>query len=295
MVGSIEEYNSFRKERQLKTKKGHAYLDDEMRAPFFNQEFGTVPSQNVIISIVLFCITYPLAACKSLSSNNGNTTVSDTLSLNSQERLFMRKLKDIVNLKARANVFKDCNTTKVKILAEIIKRYKEILRKMSKKGARKPTRMKMKDLVREQKNVWAFTTSTNQRKRQISFKNGRLLSLNASGKVYGSHVTPRNVNNTIFYVKTKAPQVVVIQSLHNKKYVAMDKHGRITSKSSPDQDTLFYLRTEETNFLTLASYKYYLLCPFDMFLAIRNNGCMRSPHQSVPGQDSTQMIFVPVT
>jgi hypothetical protein len=34
----------------------------------------------------------------------------------------------------------------------------------------------------------------------------------------------------IFYVKTKAPQVVVIQSLHTKKYIAMDKHGHITSK-----------------------------------------------------------------
>jgi hypothetical protein len=151
--------------------------------------------------MVLFCITYPLAACKSLSSDSGNKTVSDPLSLNSQERLFVKKLKDIVNLKARANVFKDCNTTKAKILAEIIKRYKEILRNMAKKGVRKPVRMKIKELVREQSNVGAFTASTNQRKRQITFRNGQFLSLDTSGKVYGSFVTtgPKNNNSKYLY------------------------------------------------------------------------------------------------
>ena len=76
-------------------------------------------------------------------------------------------------------------------------------------------------------------------------------------------------------------------TVHNLLFCLLQAH--------PDHDTLFYLRSEENNFLTLASFKYYLLCPYDMFLAIRNNGCMRSPHQSVPGQDSTQLILVPVT
>ena len=144
---------------------------------------------------MLFFLTYPLAACKSLSGHNKNTTVSNSVSLNAQQRQFVKKLKDIVNLKTRANVLKDCNTTREKVLAAIIKRYKELLRNMSNNGVKKTTKIKIKDLVREQRNVGSFTTSTNQRKRQISFKNGQLLSLDSSGRVYGSYATVGNTNN----------------------------------------------------------------------------------------------------
>ena len=39
----------------------------------------------------------------------------------------------------------------------------------------------------------------------------------------------------IFYVKTTAPQLIMIQSFHTKKYVAMDKHGHISAKVSTRQ------------------------------------------------------------
>ncbi|XP_028411668.1 uncharacterized protein LOC114534410 isoform X2 [Dendronephthya gigantea] len=246
----------------------------------------------VVISLILFFVMYPFAACKSPSSSSANTTGSGNTSLNAQGRQFLRRINEIINLKERANVLKQCNTTKDKVLAEIMKRYKKILKNMSNKGVKK---FRIKDFVREQKITGSFAiTSTNRRTRQISFKNGQFLHMDNAGVVKGSPVTAGNKNNTIFYVKPTGPQVVMLQSSHTKKYVAMDKHGHIHAKTNPDHDALFYSRSEENLFLTLASYKYYLLCPYDMFLAVRNTGAIKSPHQSVPGQISTQIIFVPV-
>ncbi|CAB4014467.1 fibroblast growth factor 1-like [Paramuricea clavata] len=180
-------------------------------------------TRKIIISMVLFFITYPLSACKSLSSDNTTTTVSTNA---------VKKLKEIINLKERANLLKDCNTTKGKVLDEIIKRYKNILKNMSNNGVKKPTRLRIKDLVRGRNIVDSFTKPfTNQRKQKLSFKNGQFLSLDSSGRVNGTFVTDGN-QNTIFYMKTKAPQVIMIQSLQTQKFVAMDKHGHILAKVS---------------------------------------------------------------
>ena len=132
---------------------------------------------------------YPLGAGKSLSINNTNMTAND--------QQFIKSIEKIINLKARGHVLKDCNTTEVKILAEIIKRYRRILRNMSKNGLK---RIKPKDLVREQTIAASFSiSSTNQRKHQISFKNGQFLNMDRNGYIYGSSLTVANRNNSKYF------------------------------------------------------------------------------------------------
>ena len=68
---------------------------------------------------------------------------------------------------------------------------------MSKNGVKKISmrKIKPKDLVQEQKITGRFSMSwTNQRKHQISFRNGQFLNMDSNGNVYGSPVTMANKN-----------------------------------------------------------------------------------------------------
>ena len=146
---------------------------------------------------------YPLGGCKSLASQKNNTTVSDNGSVNAQDKdAMIKKLESIVDLKARAHTFKECNTTKNKVLTEIVKRYKKILKNMSKNGVKKTSRVRVKDLVLERHISKGLTVSpTNKRTQQISFKNGQFLSMDSNGDVTGSSVTSWNKNNSKCFVK----------------------------------------------------------------------------------------------
>lgn len=120
--------------------------------------------------------------------------------MTASEQQFIKSMEKIINLKARGHVLKDCNTTEVKILAEIIKRYREILKNMSKNGVKRISRIKPKDLVREQTIAGSFLmSSTNQRKHQISFKNGQFLNMDSNGYIYGSPVTVANKNSSKYF------------------------------------------------------------------------------------------------
>ena len=71
---------------------------------------------------------------------------------------------------------------------------------MSKNGVKKISKIKPKDLVQEQTITGRFSMSwTNQRKHQISFRNGQFLNMDSNGNVYGSPVTMANKNNSKYF------------------------------------------------------------------------------------------------
>lgn len=207
----------------------------------------------------------------------------------------MKKLNRIIEQKERVNALKECNTTGEDVIAEIKKRYDEITAALATKrpGTTRAVRIHVKDFIKVyRKKEGVSRTSTNHRSGKMVFKNGCSLTQNKSGKIFGS-IPGNSDKNTIFSMKSHGPNVLMLQNVHTKQFIAMDKHGHLYSRASSSHETLFYLRIEENEFYTLASYRYYLVCPFDMFVAIRNNGVIKSPYQSVPGQDSTQFLLIP--
>ncbi|XP_046848100.1 uncharacterized protein LOC124441678 [Xenia sp. Carnegie-2017] len=245
----------------------------------------------ITIVFVVLCLTLQnVQGCQlSATSPISNTTVNPSV----LDKQYILKLSKIVNQKFKATLLQECNATKEMVLDEMIRRYNMVLKRMNNNTVRRVTRIRLGDLVCERNIRGSFTTSTNQRKKQVFFRNGLLLSIGHDGKFSGKSLTSANKNSTIFYIKPTATQVVMIQSVSTKKFVTMNRHGHISAKSKPDLEALFFMKSEENRFHTLASFKYYLSCPYDMFLAIRNNGNMKSPFHSLPGQDSTQLLFIP--
>lgn len=260
---------------------------------------GSFQFGKICVTATLLFAMYSVISCKALTGHSSlpsNRTINaQNVSRNAKNArlLFIRKVTHIIKQKAKGNALKECNTTIGKVLARFLKKYDQIVKHAAGGTIAK---IRVKDFIQVNKGSTS-TASTNDRKVTVQYKNGQSLTFNKiTGKIHGTMNSSSSKNqNTIFSIKSNGPQVLTIQCFDTKRYIAMDKHGHIISRATPSDETLFYSQNEENHFVTLASYRYYFACPFDMFLAIRNNGFIKSPHHSAPGQDSTQLLLVPVT
>ena len=94
-----------------------------------------------------------------------------------------KKLKKIIRQKLRSNALKDCNKAGEKIIAEI---------------ARRPMKIRVKDFIKVYRNHDGLsTTPTNHRIVKVLFKNGRTLTQNETGKIFGTSSGSSNENSML--------------------------------------------------------------------------------------------------
>ena len=142
----------------------------------------------------MLCLTLQnVQGCQlSATSPISNTTVNPSV----LDKQYILKLSKIVNQKFKATLLQECNATKEMVLHEMIRRYNMVLKRMNNNTVRRVTRIRLGDLVCERNIRGSFTTSTNQRKKQIFFRNGLLLSISHDGKFSGKSLTSANKNSS---------------------------------------------------------------------------------------------------
>ncbi|XP_065059230.1 fibroblast growth factor 1-like isoform X1 [Rhopilema esculentum] len=133
---------------------------------------------------------------------------------------------------------------------------------------------------------------TNTRNIRLWSRNRNVfLQVNANGVVNGTHES--NNKYTILVQESLSVSIVRFKGFATKKYIAMDKKGRIYSTSFPNVECLFKTHQEENFYHTFWSY-YYANGSRSWLISVKKNGKMRRGTRTRVGEKSTQFVVVPV-
>ncbi|CAB3991582.1 fibroblast growth factor 1-like isoform X2 [Paramuricea clavata] len=131
-------------------------------------------------------------------------------------------------------------------------------------------------------NALKLNTPTNSRKYVLWSRNGHVYLQANKNLTPGTNRTrgPR----AMFVGEMMATGIVRLRNTATNRYLAINQRGRLLLQRKANDDCLFREGIGEQSFNTYASYKYYKTQKFDIFIAVKYGGDIKSPVSTGIGQ-----------
>eukprot|EP00112_Aurelia_sp_Birch-Aquarium-sp1_P007453 Seg1812.6 transcript_id=Seg1812.6/GoldUCD/mRNA.D3Y31 product="Fibroblast growth factor 2" protein_id=Seg1812.6/GoldUCD/D3Y31 len=132
---------------------------------------------------------------------------------------------------------------------------------------------------------------TNIVKCRIYCRSGLYLQLLPDGLVKGT--TNQYDPHVFIELQSYGPSLVRIKGLYARRYLTIDRSGRLKAARNPKlAESLFKEVQEENSYNSYSSFKYFFDEPYDIFVGIRTTGQTKKTWKTYPGQLATQFLMV---
>ena len=132
-----------------------------------------------------------------------------------------------------------------------------------------------------------LNTPTNSRRYLLWSRNGRVYLQANRNLTPGTNQT--RGPQAVFVAEMMATGIVRLKSGSTSRYLSINQRGRLLLQRNPNDDCLFRVGVGGQGFNTYASYKYYKKTKFDIFIAVKYGGDIKSPLST--GSDQKSILF----